>query len=93
MSEVPAKSKDHDKAETLKHLTGYLEAYPGLRGRVCRILLLHLHSQGYVSVDEIYRRAERAEEGEEDWVVPQMVPEAAADEAPEALPACPPPRY
>ncbi|MEE8148549.1 MAG: PEP/pyruvate-binding domain-containing protein [Longimicrobiales bacterium] len=62
MSEVPAKSKDHDKAETLKHLTGYLEAYPGLRGRVCRILLLHLHSQGYVSVDEIYRRAERAEE-------------------------------
>ena len=50
----------HDKTETLRHLEGYLESYPGLRGRVCRILLLHLHTEGLVRIDDIYRRAERA---------------------------------
>ncbi|MHC4939475.1 MAG: PEP/pyruvate-binding domain-containing protein [Planctomycetota bacterium] len=52
----------HDASETRRHLEGYLEAYPGLRGRVCRILLLHLHKQGKVRVEDVYRRAERAEE-------------------------------
>ncbi|HEX5138497.1 MAG TPA: PEP/pyruvate-binding domain-containing protein [Planctomycetota bacterium] len=56
----------HDKAETRRHLEGYLEAYPGLRGRVCRILLLHLHTQGFIRIEEVYRRAQRAEE----WNVP-----------------------
>ncbi len=59
-------SKGHDKAETRRHLEGYLEAYPGLRGRVCRILLLHLHSRGLARIEEVYRRAQRAEE----WNVP-----------------------
>jgi len=48
--------------ETRKKLDGYLSSYPGLRGRVCRILLLHLHSRGLVRIDEVYRRAARAEE-------------------------------
>ncbi len=48
--------------ETRKKLDGYLCSYPGLRGRVCRILLLHLHSKGLVRIDEVYRRAARAEE-------------------------------
>ena len=52
----------HDVAETRRHLEGYLEAYPGLRGRVCRILMLHLHKAGKVRVEDVYRRAERAEE-------------------------------
>jgi hypothetical protein len=56
----------HDRAETRRHLEGYLEAYPGLRGRVCRILLLHLHSRGLIRIEEVYRRAQRAEE----WNVP-----------------------
>ncbi len=56
----------HDKAETQRHLEGYLEAYPGLRGRVCRILLLHLHSRGLARIEEVYRRAQRAEE----WNLP-----------------------
>jgi len=56
----------HDKAETRRHLEGYLEAYPGLRGRVCRILLLHLHSHGLARIEEVYRRAQRAEE----WNLP-----------------------
>ncbi|MHC4547467.1 MAG: PEP/pyruvate-binding domain-containing protein [Planctomycetota bacterium] len=56
----------HDQAETRRHLEGYLEAYPGLRGRVCRILLLHLHTNGYVRVEDVYRRAQRAEQ----WNVP-----------------------
>ncbi|MFI5402835.1 MAG: PEP/pyruvate-binding domain-containing protein [Planctomycetota bacterium] len=56
----------HDKAETRRHLEGYLEAYPGLRGRVCRILLLHLHSQDLIRIEEVYRRAQRAEE----WNIP-----------------------
>ncbi len=55
----------HDKAETLRHLEGYLESYPGLRGRVCRILLLHLHTEELIRIDEIYRRAERAEQWNE----------------------------
>ena len=38
-----------DQAETRRHLKGYLQAYAGLRGRVCRILLLHLHKQGKVA--------------------------------------------
>jgi hypothetical protein len=63
MAEAP---KTHDKAETRRHLEGYLEAYPGLRGRVCRILLLHLHSRGLIRIEEVYRRAQRAEE----WNVP-----------------------
>ena len=57
-----AKDGTHDSTETRRHLEGYLEAYPGLRGRVCRILLLHLHKQGKVRVEDVYRRAERAEE-------------------------------
>ena len=48
--------------ETRQRLDGYLSSYPGLRGRVCRILLLHLHSKGLVRIDEVYRRAARAEE-------------------------------
>ncbi len=63
MAEAP---RTHDKAETRRHLEGYLEAYPGLRGRVCRILLLHLHSQGLIRIEEVYRRAQRAEE----WNLP-----------------------
>jgi len=63
MAEAP---RTHDKAETRRHLEGYLEAYPGLRGRVCRILLLHLHSRGLIRIEEVYRRAQRAEE----WNVP-----------------------
>jgi hypothetical protein len=59
----PAK---HDKDETRRQLEGYLEAYPGLRGRVCRILLLHLHTHGHIRIEEVYRRAQRAEE----WNVP-----------------------
>ena len=71
----------HDKAATRAHLEAYLESYPGLRGRVCRILLLHLHTMGLARIEEIYRRAEHAEE----WHVPSdpNVPEAqlwAADE-------------
>ncbi|MHC4134140.1 MAG: PEP/pyruvate-binding domain-containing protein [Planctomycetota bacterium] len=56
----------HDQAETRRHLEGYLEAYPGLRGRVCRILLLHLHTHGHVRIEDVYRRAQRAE----GWNVP-----------------------
>jgi len=48
--------------ETLRHLEGYLESYPGLRGRVCRILLLHMHSEGLIRIEDVYRRAERAEQ-------------------------------
>jgi hypothetical protein len=59
MAETPPA---HDKAETRRHLEGYLAAYPGLRGRVCRILLLHLHSRGLIRIEEVYRRAQRAEE-------------------------------
>lgn len=71
----------HDKAATQAHLEAYLESYPGLRGRVCRILLLHLHTMGLARIEEIYRRAAHAEE----WQVPTdpNVPEAqlwAADE-------------
>lgn len=71
----------HEKATTRAHLEAYLESYPGLRGRVCRILLLHLHTMGLARIEEIYRRAERAEE----WHVPSdpNVPSAqlwAADE-------------
>jgi len=71
----------HDKAVTRAHLEAYLESYPGLRGRVCRVLLLHLHTMGLSRIEEIYRRAEHAEE----WRVPTdpNVPEAqlwAADE-------------
>ena len=71
----------HDKAATRAHLEAYLESYPGLRGRVCRILLLHLHTMGLARIEEIYQRAERAEE----WQVlgDPNVPEAqlwAADE-------------
>jgi len=58
---------EHDQAETRRHLEGYLEAYPGLRGRVCRVLLLHMHTQGHVRIDDVYRRAQRAEE----WNTPQ----------------------
>ncbi len=57
--DVPDPS-EHDAAETRRRLDGYLAAYPGLRGRVSRILLLHLHSAGLVKIDEVYRRAERA---------------------------------
>ncbi|MEM8885160.1 MAG: PEP/pyruvate-binding domain-containing protein [Planctomycetota bacterium] len=57
-----ARGGSHDAAETRRHLEGYLQAYPGLRGRVCRILLLHLHRQGLARIDDVYRRAERAEE-------------------------------
>jgi len=56
----------HDQTETRRHLEGYLEAYPGLRGRVCRILLLHLHTHGHVRIEDVYRRAQRAE----GWNVP-----------------------
>jgi hypothetical protein len=63
MAEAP---RQHDRIETRRHLAGYLEAYPGLRGRVCRILLLHLHTQGVIRIEEVYRRAQRAEE----WNVP-----------------------
>jgi len=71
----------HDAGETRRRLEGYLAAYPGLRGRVCRILLLQLHSEGLVQIDEVYRRAERAEK----WNAPvdPNVPQArlwAADE-------------
>lgn len=52
----------HDATETRRHLEGYLGAYPGLRGRVCRILLLHLHREGKARIEDVYRRAERAEE-------------------------------
>jgi len=58
--------RSHDRDETRRHLEGYLEAYPGLRGRVCRILLLHLHSRGLIRIEEVYRRAQRAEE----WNIP-----------------------
>jgi len=64
MTEAPRRT--HDQAETRRHLEGYLEAYPGLRGRVCRILLLHLHSQGHIRIEDVYRRAQRAEE----WNLP-----------------------
>jgi len=57
----------HDTAETRRHLEGYLESYPGLRGRVCRVLLLHMHTEGLVRIEDIYRRAERAEE----WNIPR----------------------
>ena len=71
----------HDKAATRAHLDAYLGSYPGLRGRVCRILLLHMHTMGLARIEEIYRRAERAEE----WHLPTdpNVPSArlwAADE-------------
>jgi len=59
MADAPDES--HDVAETRRHLEGYLEAYPGLRGRVCRVLLLHLHKHGKVRIEDVYRRAERAE--------------------------------
>lgn len=79
MGEIARSS--HDKAATRAHLEAYLESYPGLRGRVCRILLLHMHTMGLARIEEIYRRAEHAEE----WHVPTdpNVPEAqlwAADE-------------
>ncbi|MGH7163810.1 MAG: PEP/pyruvate-binding domain-containing protein [Planctomycetota bacterium] len=48
--------------ETRRRLDDYLQAYPGLRGRVCRVLLLHLHSRGLANIEDIYRRAQRAEE-------------------------------
>ncbi|MDH3591590.1 MAG: PEP/pyruvate-binding domain-containing protein, partial [Planctomycetota bacterium] len=53
---------EHDQAETKRRLEGYLAAYPGLRGRVCRILLLHLHSEGRVRIEDVYRRAQRSGE-------------------------------
>jgi len=56
-----------DSSHTRRHLEGYLEAYPGLRGRVCRVLLLHLHSKGHIKIDDVYRRAQRAGE----WKVPE----------------------
>ncbi|MHC4959929.1 MAG: PEP/pyruvate-binding domain-containing protein [Planctomycetota bacterium] len=52
----------HEKSDTLRHLEGYLQSYPGLRGRVCRVLLLHLHTQGLIRIEDVYRRAERADE-------------------------------
>ena len=55
-------ARSHDAAETRRHLEGYLQAYAGLRGRVCRILLLHLHKQGKARIEDVYHRAERAEE-------------------------------
>ncbi len=51
----------HDENETRRRLDGYLAAYPGLRGRVCRILLLHLHTEGRVRIEDVYRRAQRGE--------------------------------
>ena len=71
-----------EQAATRAHLEAYLESYPGLRGRVCRILLLHLHTNGLARIDDVYQRAERRAE----WHVPQdpNVPSAqlwAADEA------------
>ncbi|MHC4930917.1 MAG: PEP/pyruvate-binding domain-containing protein [Planctomycetota bacterium] len=65
MEDAPERS--HDEAETRRHLEGYLESYPGLRGRVCRVLLLHMHTLGLIKIEEVYRRAERAEE----WQAPQ----------------------
>ncbi len=62
MSDTPKRASEHNRDKTLQHLKGYLEAYPGLGGRVCRVLLLYLHRQGYVRIDDIYRQAERAEE-------------------------------
>ncbi|MGQ0612815.1 MAG: PEP/pyruvate-binding domain-containing protein [Planctomycetaceae bacterium] len=56
----------YDSEETLRRLEGYLASYPALRGRVCRILLLHLHSHGHVRIEDVYRRAERAAE----WAQP-----------------------
>ncbi len=71
-----------EQAATRAHLEAYLESYPGLRGRVCRILLLHLHTNGLARIDDVYDRAERRA----DWHVPQdpNVPSSqlwAADEA------------
>ncbi len=76
-----AARSSHDKAATRAHLEAYLESYPGLRGRVCRVLLLHLHTMGLSRIEEIYKRAARAEE----WHIPgnPNVPSAqlwAADE-------------
>ena len=52
----------HDPDETRRKLEGYLVEYPGLRGRVCRVLLLHLHSCGVARIEDVYRKAERATE-------------------------------
>jgi hypothetical protein len=71
----------HDKAATRAHLEAYLGSYPGLRGRVCRVLLLHLHTMGLARIEEVYRLAERGEEGQA--LVDPNVPSAqlwAADE-------------
>jgi len=57
---------DHDAEQTRRHLEGYLQSYPGLRGRVCRVLLLQLHQRGHVRIEDVYRRAQRAEE----WNLP-----------------------
>jgi pyruvate,water dikinase len=66
MAPMAEPARQHDKDETRRYLEGYLASYPGLRGRVCRILLLHLHSQGLIRIEEVYRRAQRAEE----WNLP-----------------------
>jgi hypothetical protein len=52
----------HDPDETRRRLEAYLEAHPGLRGRVCRVLLLHLHSRGFARIEELYRGAEEPPE-------------------------------
>ncbi|MFB3065283.1 MAG: hypothetical protein ACE10D_02115, partial [Planctomycetota bacterium] len=56
---VPGSS---DQEETLRRIEGYLNAYPGLRSRVSRLLLLALHSSGHVRIEDVYRQAQRAEE-------------------------------
>lgn len=60
---VPGSS---DQEETLRRIEGYLNAYPGLRSRVSRLLLLALHSSGHVRIEDVYRQAQRAEE----WNLP-----------------------
>ena len=62
----PDPPPDHDAEQTRRHLEGYLQSYPGLRGRVCRVLLLQLHQRGHVRIENVYRRARRAEE----WNLP-----------------------
>ncbi len=71
-----------DVAATRAHLEAYLDSYPGLRGRVCRVLLLHLHTAGITRIEDVYERAERRDE----WHAPHdpNVPSShlwAADEA------------
>ena len=52
----------HDKAASRALLEGYVESSRGLRGGVCRIVVLQRHTLGLARMVEIVQRAEHAEE-------------------------------